>query len=245
MRNLKCTMSYRGTAYHGFQSQNNAVAIQDILEERLSYLTHGDVKVNGCSRTDKGVHANEFCFNFRTEHPIPCNNIIRGVNSLLPDDIAVHTCEEVDEDFHARYSCIGKEYVYLMLNRPTKDPFTSDLALHYPYKLDVSLLDRCAQSFVGTHDFTSFCGTANIKENCTRTIEYFCVQNDESFVRFIVKGDGFLYNMVRIMVGTLIFINEGRIPPDGIADILDKKDRNYAGKTAAPYGLYLNRVFYR
>lgn len=244
MRNLKCTMSYKGTAYHGFQSQNNAVAIQDILEDRLSYLTHSTVKVNGCSRTDTGVHANEFCFNFKTEHPIPCNNIVRGVNSLLPDDIAVHTCEEADEDFHARFSCIGKEYVYLLLNSPTKNPFYSDLALHYPYKFDYKLLDASAKAFEGTHDFTSFCGTSNIKENCVRTIEYFNVKKDDELVRFTVKGDGFLYNMVRIMVGTLIFINEGKLSPDSIDEIIEKKDRNIAGKTAAPHGLYLNSVFY-
>lgn len=244
MRNLLCTMSYRGTAYHGFQSQNNAIAIQNILEDRLSRLTDGNVKINGCSRTDKGVHANEFCFNFKTEHPIPCNNIIRGINSILPDDIAVHNCKEVDESFHARFSCIGKEYLYLMLNSPTKNPFYSDLALHYPYKFDCDLAEKCSQSFVGTHDFSSFCGTSNTKENCVRTIEYFTVRKDDNFVRFIVKGDGFLYNMVRIMVGTLIFINEGKISPDEIKSIILKKDRSLAGKTASPWGLYLNKVFY-
>lgn len=244
MRNIKVLMSYRGTAYHGFQRQENSVAIQNILEEKLSYLTAAPVKINGCSRTDTGVHANEYCFSFQTEHKIPCANIIRGMNSLLPDDIALHDCCEVPEDFHARYSCKGKEYQYLILNAPTKDPFRADLAFHYPFRLDTELMHRAAQDYVGTHDFTSFCGTANQKENNVRTIEYFLIEKDENLVKLLVKGDGFLYNMVRIMVGTLIYINEGRIPADGIPEILAAKNRDAAGKTAVPYGLYLNKVYY-
>jgi tRNA pseudouridine38-40 synthase len=247
MRNIKAVMSYDGTAYHGFQRQENAVGIQNILEEKLSYLTNSSVKVNGCSRTDTGVHANEYCFSFETEHTIPCGNLVRGLNSLLPSDIAVRSCEDVSPDFHARYSCIGKEYVYLILNSDVRDPFMADRVLHYPYKLDVSLIEREAAAFVGTHDFTSFCGTANQKENSVRTIEYFRTERsreNENLVKLIVKGDGFLYNMVRIMVGTLIYINEGKISEGSIPRILEAKDRNKAGKTAVPCGLYLNKVFY-
>jgi len=244
MRNLKVIMSYRGTNYHGFQRQENAVGIQNILEEKLSVLTASDVKINGCSRTDTGVHANEYCFSFMTEHSIPCSNIVRGMNSVLPDDISLQSCEEVPEDFHARYSCKGKEYVYLISNRPTRDPFKADLALHYPYKLDVSLINKAGQDFVGTHDFTSFCGTANQKENSIRTINRFIAERDGDIVSLTVGGDGFLYNMVRIMVGTLIFINEGKIPKNAIPEILEAKNRKLAGKTAQAHGLYLNRVFY-
>ncbi len=244
MRNLKVTMAYRGTAYHGFQRQENAVGIQNVLEEKLSAITNAPVKINGCSRTDTGVHANEYCFSFETEHRIPCNNIIRGMNSILPDDLAILNCEEVTEDFHARYSCKAKEYQYLILNRISKDPFLSDLALHYPYAMNTELMAKSAQDFVGTHDFTSFCGTANQKENSVRTIEYFRVEKDENLVKLIVKGDGFLYNMVRIMVGTLIFINEKKLAPDSIPQILAAKDRNLAGKTAEAHGLYLNKIFY-
>ncbi|MGN0675960.1 MAG: tRNA pseudouridine(38-40) synthase TruA [Oscillospiraceae bacterium] len=244
MRNLKVMMAYRGTAYHGFQRQENAVGIQNILEEKLSSLTNAPVKINGCSRTDTGVHANVYCFSFETEHGIPCNNIIRGMNSILPDDLAILSCEEVPADFHARYSCKGKEYVYLILNRMSRDPFLSDLALHYPFALNIDLIERAAQDFVGTHDFTSFCGTANQKENSVRTVEYFKIEKNENLVKLIVKGDGFLYNMVRIMVGTLIFINENKIAPDAIPAILAANDRNLAGKTVPAHGLYLNKVFY-
>ena len=244
MRNLKVLISYKGTAYHGFQRQENAVGIQNIIEDRLSELTASNVKINGCSRTDTGVHANEYCFSFETEHSIPCNSIIRGMNSKLPNDIAVHSCEEAAPDFHARYSCIGKEYCYLVLNQPTRDPFWADTAFHYPYALDIELLKSEAQAFVGTHDFTSFCGTSNRKENSIRTIEYFNIEKDENLVKFLVKGDGFLYNMVRIMIGTLIYINEGKIKSGSIPSIIDARDRNLAGKTALPHGLYLNKVFY-
>ncbi len=244
MRNLKVTMAYRGTNYHGFQRQENAVGIQNVLEEKLSSITNAPVKINGCSRTDTGVHANDYCFSFETEHRIPCNNIIRGMNSILPDDLAILDCQEVDKDFHARYSCNAKEYQYLILNRMSKDPFLSDLALHYPYAMDIELMSRVAQDFIGTHDFTSFCGTANQKENSVRTIEYFRIEKDENLVKLLVKGDGFLYNMVRIMVGTLIFVNEKKLAPDSIPQILSAKNRNLAGKTAEAHGLYLNKVFY-
>lgn len=237
-------MSYRGTAYHGFQRQENAVGIQNILEEKLSALTDSAVKLNGCSRTDSGVHAREYCFSFETEHTIPCGNIVRGMNSLLPDDLAILNCEEVSADFHARYSCKGKEYMYLILNRREKDPFLADLALHYPYQLNTELIAKAAQDFVGGHDFTSFCGTANQKEDSFRTIEYFRVEKSENLVKLLVKGDGFLYNMVRIMVGTLIFINEDKLSVDCIPHILAARDRNIAGKTVPAHGLYLNKVYY-
>lgn len=237
-------MAYRGTAYHGFQRQENAVGIQNVLEEKLSALTNSAVKLNGCSRTDAGVHAREYCFSFETEHTIPCANIVRGINSLLPDDLAVLSCEEAPADFHARYSCKGKEYLYLILNRREKDPFLADMALHYPYELDTELLARAAQDFVGRHDFTSFCGMANQKSDSFRTIEYFRIEKSENLVKLLVKGDGFLYNMVRIMVGTLIFINEDKLSADSVPRILAARDRNLAGKTVPAHGLYLNKVYY-
>ena len=151
---------------------------------------------------------------------------------------------KVDDDFHARYSCIGKEYVYLILDQKIKDPFLSDRALHYPYDLNIDGMKKAAAYFEGTHDFASFCGTANLKENSVRTIEYFSIMQDESFVKFVVKGDGFLYNMVRIMAGTLLSVSEGLIGADDIPKIMAARDRTLAGRTAKPYGLYLNKVFY-
>lgn len=243
-RNLKVKIAYRGTAYHGFQRQENSVGVQNVIESVLSQLTASKTVIYGCSRTDTGVHANEYFFSFNTEHSIPCENIIRGMNSLLPDDIAVLDCEEVSADFHARYSCTGKEYIYKILNRKTKDPFLSDLAYHYPYPMDISAMNRAAERIVGTHDFLCFCGSLGIKENSVRTVKRCDVAKEGDIVTITAEGDGFLYNMVRIIAGTLIYVSEGRLSPEDIDGIIASRDRNRAGVTAKPWGLYLNRVFY-
>lgn len=243
-RNLKVRIGYRGTAYHGFQRQENALSVQNVLEDRLSKLTASKVKINGCSRTDTGVHANEYFFSFKTAHTIPCENIVRGMNSLLPGDIAVFDCEEVPVDFHARYSCVGKEYIYKILNRRVRDPFLDDLALHYPYDMDIELMNKAAEKIIGTHDFSAFCGALGAKDNSVRTVSECSLKREGSLVILTVSGDGFLYNMVRIIAGTLIYVNEGRISPDSIPEIIESRDRGRAGITAKPHGLYLNRVFY-
>ncbi|WP_432649923.1 tRNA pseudouridine(38-40) synthase TruA [Huintestinicola sp.] len=244
VRNIKVKIAYNGAAYHGFQRQENALSVQNVLEDRLSRLTASEVKINGCSRTDTGVHANEYFFSFLTEHSIPCNNIIRGMNSLLPADIAVLDCEEVPADFHARYSCKGKEYIYKILNRSVRDPFLENLALHYPYELDVDKMNRAGKYIEGTHDFLCFCGALGVKENTVRTVSLCEVKREGDIVILTVRGDGFLYNMVRIIAGTLIYVSEGRISIEDIPKIIESRDRNLAGVTAKPCGLYLNRVFY-
>lgn len=245
VRNLKVRIGYCGTAYHGFQRQDNAVTVQEILEDRLSRLTAASVKINGCSRTDTGVHANEYYFSFKTEHSIPCENIVRGMNSLLPGDIAVFDCEEALPDFHARYSCKGKEYVYKILNRQNRDPFLENRVLHYPYNMDIDIMNKAAEAIVGTHDFSAFCGALGAKEDSVRTVSVCSVSRNEDMVTITVRGDGFLYNMVRIIAGTLIYVNEGKISPEAVSGIIRSRDRSQAGITAKAQGLYLNRVFYR
>lgn len=244
MRNLKVRISYCGTAYHGFQRQDNAVGVQNVLEDRLSRLTSEQVRINGCSRTDTGVHANEYYFSFNTDSVIPCENIVRGMNSILPMDIAVHECEEVSPDFHARYSCRGKEYIYLILNRKTRDPFLEGRAFHYPYELDIGAMNAGATHIEGTHDFRCFCGALGIKDNTVRTVECCNVTRQGDRAVITVRGDGFLYNMVRIIAGTLIYISEKKLSPDDIPRIIEGRDRNAAGITAKAEGLYLNRIFY-
>lgn len=244
MRNLKVRISYKGTAYHGFQRQNNAVSVQNILEDRLSRLTSEKIAINGCSRTDTGVHANEFYFSFKTMCKIPCEGLVRGMNSLLPGDIAVYECTEVDDDFHARYSCKGKEYVYKILNTQIRDPFLADEMLHYPYPMDIAKMQIAASYMVGTHDFRSFCGALGIKDNTVRTVYECEVGRDGYIVTIRISGDGFLYNMVRIIVGTLIEVNEGKILADEITSIINSRDRGRAGATVKSCGLYLNKVFY-
>lgn len=244
MRNFKVRMAYNGTAYHGFQRQNNAYTVQQAVEEALSSLLGEQVTIFGCSRTDTGVHAREFYFSFSTENTITCRGIVFGANSRLPDDISILSCEEADADFHARYRCKGKEYEYIIHNSEIKDPFYRDTAYRSWFPIDAELLDREAKAFIGEHDFKSFCSTDCTKENTVRTIYRFDVRRDGDLVRFFVAGDGFLYNMVRIMVGTLLHINEGKLPQGAIAELLKGRDRTLAGRTVPPQGLYLNHVYY-
>lgn len=246
MRNFKVKMAYDGSAYHGFQRQDNALSVQEVVEEALKKLFLQEITIFGCSRTDTGVHANEYYFSFKCEEDIKINSrgIIFGLNSKLPDDIAILECEEAPEDFHARYNCIGKEYKYIIHNSEIRDPFLRTRVYKYWYPIDEKLLDKAAKYFVGTHDFRSFCSNANEKENTIRTIHSFNVERDGDKVIMTVSGDGFLYNMVRIMVGTLLFVNEKKISESDIPEIMKKKDRRFAGRTASASGLYLNKVFY-
>ncbi len=237
-------MAYRGTAYHGFQIQNNAHTVQEVVQKCVSKVLNEPVTINGCSRTDAGVHARAYCFSVRTNSCIPTIGFIRGVNGELPRDISILSCEEVDEQFHARFSCSSKEYLYLIHNSECKDPFTTDLAYHYRRKFHTELVREAAQHFVGTHDFRAFCSCNTEKINTVRTIHHFRVEQDGEKIMLYVKGDGFLYNMVRIMVGTLLDINEGKIPYEQLDEIIASGDRLRAGKTAMAHGLYLNRVFY-
>ena len=244
MRNLKVTMAFRGTKYHGYQRQENAVTVQEVVEGALSKLLNTPTKINGCSRTDTGVHAEMFCFSFKTENMIPIRNFVRGINGYLPDDISVLSCEEMPEDFHARFSCKGKTYLYRIHCSESKNPFATDLALHYRRPLNIDLMREAAKLFVGTHDFGSFCADCSKKLDTIRTIYQFQIEMKENDVRILVKGDGFLYNMVRILVGTLLDINEGRIKIEEIENIMKARDRKLAGRTASPHGLYLHEVYY-
>lgn len=244
MRNFKVMMAYRGTAYHGFQRQNNAYTVQQAVEEALSSLLDEQVTICGCSRTDAGVHAREFCFSFRTDNPIPERGIIFGTNALLGDDIAILSCEQAAEDFHARFCCKGKEYEYIIHNSEIKNPFYSDGAYRSRARLDAAMLDREAKDFLGEHDFKAFCSADCEKENTVRCITGCGVERDGELVRFRVAGNGFLYNMVRIMAGTLLHIGEGKLPQGCIPELLESRDRTRAGRTLPPQGLYLNRVFY-
>jgi len=244
VRNFKVMMAYRGTAYHGYQIQNNALTVQAVVERCVGKVLNEPVTIYGCSRTDTGVHARQYCFSVSTNSTIPIKGFIRGVNGELPKDISILSCEEVPEDFHARFSCVGKEYMYLMHCSESKDPFTTDLAYHYRRPFRTKLVREAAQHFVGTHDFRSFCTNCAESANTVRTIHSFDVENDGETVKMLVKGDGFLYNMVRILVGTLLSVNEGSIAVEEIDEIMAAGDRLRAGRTAMPHGLYLNRVFY-
>ncbi len=244
MRNILLTLAYKGTAYHGFQVQKNASTVCETLQNAMEVLLKERPDVTGRARQDCGVHSNMFWVILHTENPMDCAHMRRSLDALLPDDIAVKDCAEVPEDFHARYSCKGKRYVYKIWNAPYMSPFYNGLALHYPRELDADFLDAVCTDFIGKHDFSAFAGAQNTQEDCTREIFYCSVEREGELVTFSVTGDGFLYNMVRIMVGTLLEINEDKLAPDAIPEIIESRDRKLAGRTSPPEGLYLDYVIY-
>lgn len=244
MRTLKVTMAFCGTRYHGYQRQENANTVQEVVEQAVSRLLNEPTTIYGCSRTDTGVHAEQFCFSLCTENPLRCRNFVRGLNGYLPDDISILSCEEVDASFHARFSCQAKEYVYRIHNSESKNPFAADRALHYRRPLRIDRMQEAAKLFVGTHDFASFCSGCTENKDTVRTIYHFDIKMQGTDVIILVKGNGFLYNMIRILVGTLLSVSEGSIAVSEIPTILAARNRVLAGRTAQPYGLYLHRVFY-
>ena len=244
MRNLLLTLQYDGTTFHGWQIQPNGNTIQQELCNAFKKISGNDENIIGCSRTDAGVHANMFCCNVRTECTVSADKIPNALNFYLPPERAVYGCEEVDYDVHARYDCKGKEYVYLIYNGKYRNPFYENKALFYPYELDAEMLDKEVKSFVGTHDFSSFCSAGTDIEDKVREIYDCSVTRKNDLVEIKISGNGFLYNMVRIIVGTLLDIQKGKIPKGSIPEILESRDRENAGVTAEPQGLYLNKVFY-
>ena len=244
MRNIKMNLMYDGTVYHGWQVQPNGITVQEELQNAVEKIIGVRENIIGCSRTDAGVHANDYCCNMRTQSDIDCFKLTGALNAVLPKDIAVKSCTEVDENFHARYDCKGKRYVYKIWNAPTRNPFQEAYAWHYKRPIDAELLNSQAQAFVGTFDFTSFCASGGSVEDKVRTVQSFSVQRNGEEVLFQVEADGFLYNMVRIMVGSLIEISENRIEKNKLADIIESKNRFLAGRTAPPQGLFLDEVFY-
>lgn len=244
MRNLLLTICFDGSNYHGWQIQSNAITVQEKLSLAIERVTGVRSSVNGCSRTDSGVHANMFCCNFKTQSTLECKTFINALNAYLPFDIAVTDCIEMPESFHARFDCISKEYKYLIWNEPVRNPFYQNKSLHYKNRLDELMLNCQAKSYIGTYDFASFCASGSKVTSTNRTVFDACVKREGSFIAFTVEADGFLYNMVRIMVGTLLYISEGKIKTDSILSIIEAKNRDFAGFTAPANGLYLNNVNY-
>ena len=244
MRNLLLTLRYNGTAFHGWQVQPNGATVQQELCNAFKKLSGNDENIIGCSRTDAGVHANMFCCNVRTECNVATEKIPDALNFYLPPEIAVYDCKDVGFDFHARYDCKGKEYVYLIYNGKYRNPFYDNKAMFYPHEIDAEMLDIEAKSFIGTHDFSAFCSAGTDIEDKVREIYDCSVTRNGDLIEIRVSGNGFLYNMVRIIVGTLLEIQKGKIEKGGIPEILESRNRENAGVTAEPHGLYLNKVFY-
>lgn len=244
MRHLRLTVAYRGTAYHGFQVQQNAVSVAKVFQDAVQAVFGTRYDIKGCSRTDSGVHARGFVLTLRVTESIPCAGVVQALNQQLPDDIAVLDCTEVADDFHPRYNARGKRYSYRIWNAPCRNPFECDTALHLPRRLDDRLMHQAAQALVGRHDFSAFCASRGSVGDKVRTVTRCEVTRDGELVTIQIEGDGFLYNMVRIIAGTLLEISYGKLPADAIPDILQSGDRARAGATAPPQGLCLEQVYY-
>lgn len=237
-------ISYLGTNYHGWQVQPNGITVQETLQNALEQLYQKRPALTGCSRTDSGVHAKEFYCHFDTEKHIPENNVINALNTMLPNDIAVLSCEYVEDDFHARYSSKGKEYIYQIYNAQTPNPFLYETSWHINRKLDIIKMNKFANDLIGKHDFIAFSSSGRTVTDTVRTVEYCTVETNDDIITIKVRADGFLYNMVRIIVGTLVDVSDGKIDVDSALKIIESKDRSLAGFTAPPKGLFLNRVFF-
>lgn len=244
MRRLLITMRYDGTRYHGWQVQPNGITVQQVFQDAVERITGVRAGVTGCSRTDAGVHADMFCCTFDTDSAMTEKRMIAALNACLPEDIGVYGCREVRPDFHPRYSAAGKRYIYRIWNAPARNPFWNGRALHYRQPLDEMALNRAAAGFLGTHDFAALCAVGSTVEDTVRTMTRCGVERQGDLLLLTAQADGFLYNMVRILAGTLLDMAAGRIPYDAAPSILVGKDRAAAGKTAPPHGLYLDRVFY-
>lgn len=244
MRTIAVRIAYDGSAYHGWQMQKNNMTVQQAVQEALEKIVKKHVSVVGCGRTDAGVHAERYCFSFRSDATIPADRLPLALNALLPGDISAFDAVDAEEDFNAILSCRGKEYTYRILNSAYRDPFLEKRVWFYPQKLDLDVLKRAASHFVGTHDFAAVRSVGTETKTTVRTVSYFDVSRDGDRFEFKVFADGFLYNMARAMVGTCVYAAMGKIDPDDIPAILDSRDRKLSGPTAPPQGLYMTRVIY-
>ena len=244
MRNIALFIKYDGTAYHGWQVQKNAVTVGQTLEEAAARVVGHKVHITGCGRTDAGVHARVYVANFRTDSRIPTDRLPYALNTHLPDDILVYEAREVDEGFNAIGSCVKKEYTYQIYNSPMKDPFYVNRAWFYPKRLDENIMREAAAQFVGTHDFAAVRSVGTDVKSTVRTVYHFDVERQEDLIFFRVCANGFLYNMARAMVGTVVYAAEGKIAPKDIGSILAAGNRTAAGPTVPPGGLYMTQLWY-
>lgn len=239
----KITLAFDGSAFSGWQSQKNAMTVQEELTRCVKLLFGASATVTGSSRTDSGVHALGFVCHITADKELAPKAVVSALNHNLDSHVAVLDCEIVPDDFHARYSAHSKEYHYVIHNGNVPNPFKNQRAWYYPYPLDAERMNACASEFVGTHDFTSFMAAGSRIVDAVREVYRAEVMRDGQDIVFSVSANGFLYNMVRIMTGTLVDVERGKITK-GISEIISLKDRSQAGVTAPAHGLYLYKVNY-
>ena len=244
-KNIKLTIEYDGTAYHGWQRQPRHISIQQVIKEKIEIIAKEKINLIGASRTDAGVHALGQVANFRTESRMDEGEWLRALNSLLPSDIVIKKTETVPFDFHSRFSAKGKQYKYLILNQPVPSALNRNYAWHIPYPLKITGMRKAARFLIGRHNFSSFRASSCSAKNPVRTIKRLTITKKDSFIQFTIEADAFLHHMVRNIVGTLVYVGMGKLLPTQIENILKSKDRRLAGKTAPPHGLYLVKVIYK
>ncbi|MBC1937484.1 tRNA pseudouridine(38-40) synthase TruA [Listeria grandensis] len=246
MKRFKVVIQYDGTEFVGYQIQPNGRTVQEEIEKALLRMHKGDVvKIIGSGRTDTGVHAKGQVIHFDSPLAIPPAKYRKALQTFTPYDISIVSVEEVDADFHARFGTAGKEYRYFVQRSEFFDPFARHFSLHFPYKLDVSRMREAADVLTGEHDFTSFCAAGSSRENKVRTIYAIEIIEEGDTLIFSFKGNGFLYNMVRILVGTLLDVGNDRLTVAQVKANLEARDRTQGAKTAPPQGLYLWEVYYK
>ena len=245
MQRYKCTITYDGSLFAGYQVQPGKRTVQSEIEKALTKMHKGEyVRVTASGRTDSGVHAKGQVIHFDSPYTFPAEKWERGLNAILPDDIVVLHSSEASPDFHARFDAEGKEYRYFISRSHHKDPFRRHYVSHFPYALNETSIRQAISYLVGTHDFSSFCAANTDVKDKVRTLHEIDFYEEGDLLVFRFVGTGFLYNMVRILVGTLLEIGNGKRKAEEIPMILEKKDRGLAGKTAPAQGLYLWKVHY-
>ncbi|ESU31487.1 hypothetical protein G3A_16425 [Bacillus sp. 17376] len=245
MPRIKCTISYDGTGFSGYQVQPGKRTVQGELEKALEKLSKGtSIRVSASGRTDAGVHARGQVVHFDTMLEIEPARWQIALNSLLPDDIAVLSVDIAKPDFHARFDAVGKEYRYFLLQSKHRDPFQRNYAYQFQYEFNFDAMREASKHLLGTHDFTSFCSAKTEVEDRVRTLKEIDFYEENGLLVFRFVGDGFLYNMVRILVGTLLEVGTGKRDAASMQQLLEDQDRTRAGKTAPGHGLYLWKVFY-
>ena len=244
MRNIKLTIEYDGKDFNGWQKQPNKLNIQGTIEQAIKSITGEDVELNASGRTDAGVHALGQVANFKTNSHIPIEKFAIAINSKLKRSIVIKKAEEVDERFHSRLSCKRKTYRYIINNSEEGSAIYRNLETHISQKLDVDKMKEAVKYFEGEHDFKAFKASGTSSKNSVRTIFEANIYQKENRIYIELTGNGFLYNMVRIIAGTLVEVGIGKIEPKDIPEIIKEGKREKAGKTLPPNGLYLVKVMY-
>lgn len=241
---IKLIIEYEGTNYVGWQRQKNGLSVQQVVEEAFEKASGQNVVLYSAGRTDSGVHAQGQVAHFDTNTTIPPEKISFAMNAHLPSDIRVKSSAEVSEDFHARYGAKAKTYVYTYINTAHPSAIYRNTTAHFRGDVDICAMKTAAQFLIGTHDFASFCASGSEVDTTIRTVYQLEITHDEPFIRIEITGSGFLYNMVRIIAGTLLDVGRGKTAADDVKAIIDAKDRNMASPTAPAKGLTMKQVYY-